>query len=420
MDRLVISLASLVSLVVLAPPVGCSAEDPERAAFSRSPIVGGEPAGTGPSAVLQLGVGGVCTGTLVAPNLVLTAKHCVADAYGAGYDCDENGNVVIDTDAGVYSPNAGQFGDVHPLDRFTVGRSGTDPLAPRVARVLVAPAGDLCKTDLAFLVLDRNVDDPVLAPIRIDASATVGEHMTATGWGYTHDKTYATTLERRSVEVLAVGPAAATRADASAPAVEALPIGFFSVSLGLCYGDSGSPAIAASGAVVGVASGISAPSLVSATGSAADCATPDGRGIYRALAADRDFIASGFVAANATPWIEGTPDPRAGLAPFAAACARDEDCLSNACVADDRGASRCSHGCLESKCPTDYACAAVAGRKRCVALAAPVNDGGVNAALVASGGCSAGSRAGSHGSALLIAVAALAAQRRARRRGRVA
>ena len=43
-----------------------------------APIVGGEtvPAGRWPDTVAVLGTGGSCTGTLIAPDLVLTAGHC--------------------------------------------------------------------------------------------------------------------------------------------------------------------------------------------------------------------------------------------------------------------------------------------------------------------------------------------------------
>src|ERR1700744_587391 len=37
-------------------------------------------------------LGGICTGTLVAPNLVLTARHCVADIDDRnGLSCDSDG-----------------------------------------------------------------------------------------------------------------------------------------------------------------------------------------------------------------------------------------------------------------------------------------------------------------------------------------
>ena len=46
--------------------------------LAATPVVGGSqvPAGKWPDAVAVLGTSGTCTGTLVAPDVVLTAGHC--------------------------------------------------------------------------------------------------------------------------------------------------------------------------------------------------------------------------------------------------------------------------------------------------------------------------------------------------------
>ncbi len=44
-----------------------------------------------PAVVLLTNPGGNCTASLIAPNLVLTARHCVAQNVTQGIGCDING-----------------------------------------------------------------------------------------------------------------------------------------------------------------------------------------------------------------------------------------------------------------------------------------------------------------------------------------
>jgi hypothetical protein len=360
-------LRSLPAVFAVAALCGCTGADRENVAVLDGPIVGGTPVASKTSAVIYLGVGGSCTGTLIAPNLVLTAKHCVAQVIGASYTCDVNGNTFTDQDAAVVdvTPDAGAFGATKSPETFRVGPYGGDPTAPHVAQVLVAPGSTVCKTDVALLVLDRSVDNPTIAPVRLDHAPSLGEHLTATGWGITSGKNQATVLQQRDVTVLAVGPTPALTNDAG-PANGAVPVNFFEVGEGVCHGDSGSPALASSGAVVGVASGVDNPSLGFPSGSATDCVAPNVRGIYEAVAAEKDFILSGYAAAHAVPWLEGQPDPRAKLKEFGTACANDNECKSNVCVPASDGGAQCSQGCLDATCPSGYQCAQISERRRCV------------------------------------------------------
>jgi hypothetical protein len=309
--------------------------------------------------VVRLGGRGNCTGALLAPNLVLSAKHCVAGIMGGPYSCDPQGNLVEDPDAGVVFVDAGVFGPVAAPEELVVG--GNSPYSPHGKQILVSKGDSVCKSDMALVVLDRPVDDPEIVPVRSSAAPSVGEALIATGYGLVQGKELATVLQKREVSVIAVGPAEAVPGEA-----EALQVGFFAVGEALCSGDSGSPALAASGAVVGVASSVSRPDLLFPSGTTDDCTGAKVRGKYQATASEADLILSGYAAAGATPWKEGEPDPRAGLAGFGAPCASDAECRSNVCVASADGGLACSQGCLEKACPSGYVCQEVEQRLRCL------------------------------------------------------
>jgi len=74
-------------------------EDP---ANSRQSLLNAEPSGPEDDAVVQLvsvheSGPHRCTGTLIAANLVLTARHCVANHVLGDFDCDPNGDLVSRT-----------------------------------------------------------------------------------------------------------------------------------------------------------------------------------------------------------------------------------------------------------------------------------------------------------------------------------
>jgi secreted trypsin-like serine protease len=68
-----------VILIALSLATACTAQPgPQRVATTTAAIQGGEPA---PAASFDFAVAivgdGLCSGTLIAPNLALTARHCV-------------------------------------------------------------------------------------------------------------------------------------------------------------------------------------------------------------------------------------------------------------------------------------------------------------------------------------------------------
>jgi hypothetical protein len=195
---------------------------------------------------LRVGMGAtfeLCSGALLAPNLVLTARHCVTKTASASIACDENGlsadgkHVLANEEPatiGVY---------VGASPRFTERPSA-------LGKTLITPKGDvLCDSDIALVVLDRALDDVTPLPIRLHAPARVGDTIRSVGYGQNDEKLPIGTRVRKSgVEVLAQGKALSQ---------SNTPLGAheFEVGKSICQGDSGGPAISEeTGAVIGVVS----------------------------------------------------------------------------------------------------------------------------------------------------------------------
>jgi hypothetical protein len=370
-------------------------------------IVGG--AASTRRSVIRFSGAGICSATVLAPNLLLTAKHCVAQTFPGAFNCAQDGELEVDPDENVTYPDAGKFGDVLPVADMTVGRAGTSPFAPRVASVLVSPGETICASDLALVILDRALDDPVLAPIRLAGPPLAGEPLVAVGIGVASGTELAESLQERDVAVIAVGPApGSSKTDPVQP-------GFFSIGEALCRGDSGGPALTPGGAAIGVASSVSNPDLVSPSGTSDDCVGQYVRGKLQATEPHAELIRSAFAAAGATPWEEGQPDPRADLGALGDPCAADGECASNVCVQGPGGEAACSQGCLEAACPQRFECQEVEDRRRCVPTPDETGEDEADGEGCAASGARSGRGSTRWASLLVVGVIALLRAGSARR-----
>jgi Trypsin len=202
------------------------------------------------------GSGGLCTATLIAPNLLLTARHCVSPGSG------EDHVLCGDSALGEPFPASAFFATNDP-------RPGKGSLVYGASDVRVLGEGqDTCGYDIALIILSENVPESVSVPAvpRIDREVTPGEEYTAVGYGVNEEG------EPTGSRMQLAGLTIACQPGTCGDGVESTE---FRGETGICSGDSGGPALDAQGKVVGV---------VSRGGPG--CSTP----VYGTVTAWRDFI----------------------------------------------------------------------------------------------------------------------------------
>jgi Trypsin len=236
----------------------------------------------------------LCTASLVAPNLILTARHCVAHISDGDFSCSPRGDL-SDNPTG-----AGELGLTVSPENLEV-YAGKAPRKSPVARgqqVVSTLTPNVCKDDLAFVVLDTALDLPVI-PMRLGRPAQLHELAVLVGYGIRADRQlidYQTQprQQKRGLEVAGVGPAL----DADATTLP--PRSLLTEGPSGCQGDSGGPLLAeSSGALLGVYS----------LGSAISCSAVNVRSQLVHVPFFQPLIDEAFAAAGDEPVPEPTPEP---------------------------------------------------------------------------------------------------------------
>jgi hypothetical protein len=223
---------------------------------------------------------------LLSPNVVLTARHCVARILTDSISCTENGT----SSRGVEHFTEDELPENIGVFLGTSPSFSKTPVS--VGKSIIAPPGHvLCNADIAFLVLDKPIENVAPMSLRMTANARIGESIRAVGYGANDAKTpMGTRFRREQVPVLAVGKGISNSATR-------LGEHEFEVGRSICEGDSGGPAISeATGSVIGVVS------------RGGECGDDFGH-VYTSTAGFKELLDQAFAQAGGQPLLEQNTPP---------------------------------------------------------------------------------------------------------------
>ena len=383
----------------------------------------------------------ICSGTLVAPNLILTARHCVDNDTGVA------GHIRCGVDS--FTTRSSPPAQTFVTTKATLAQGGWRA----VSEIRTPTESDGCASDIALLVLSANVPSAEATPADVLAFGPMTDHsryateVSMIGYGLAGaDKpgTFGTRRILRSVPIQCiVGDPLFADPFCKGGGVGPLPDGGsedslddkanFQVAWGVCSGDSGSAALEETQFRAGkpLAMGV-----LSRSGNDSGVCL---EGIYTRTDRWKDFLVQGATAAAqlggyalpawasgptvpAPPVDAGRADARATLPDGAvepapgekgASCTRSAECDSTACVAVEGRDAVCVDVCGDGRtCAQGETCVTVEGGDVCVPLTTRSRI--IQQPAAEPEGCTVGPRPGATTLPVLLAWAA--ALRRRRRR----
>jgi trypsin len=259
-------------------------------------------------AVVAVDFGGTspCAGVLLAPDVVLTARHCVMIVVGP-----------LHCPGGVAQASPRTPGSL----RILVGDDASIAIERARARdVLVPPDADLCAADVAALLLDRAIDDVKPLLVRPTGAAR-GDHVRTVGFTSGSGAHHSTKLLRDHLAVFDTTPTDLRIEETASD-------------------NGGGPALDESTEeVLGVLS------------------TGDGDvSIYARADAFASLVASALAESPSASSARGAARPKKGPADMGANCVEGADCAAGVCVADGPR-QYCSRTCSsDDRCPARFRC----------------------------------------------------------------
>lgn len=283
-------MTRFIAAVALAL-VGCGGDgaDPQSVVAARYGVIGGLDSPDGDDGVLVLRTDrakdtSVCSASLIAPNLLLTARHCIVAEYPAD-------NIRCNADGTLMMPSGGQLGPAsspesvhvfagqHPEPDPESNLPGGEPAAI-AKRIITTEWPSVCKDDIALVVLDRDLPLPLI-PLALDQVVNKSTRVSVIGYGLTETSAEADRWSSRR-----------RRDNLPVKYVDTLPH-TFALGRSVCKGDSGGPALdSESGAVLGVYS------LGFPGETVADCSSQNALNYYAQVNRYPELLRVGFDAAG--------------------------------------------------------------------------------------------------------------------------
>jgi MYXO-CTERM domain-containing protein len=403
----------VAALVALAAVVGCSSSstssDPSERPATASQAIQGGAVDTSDSYTVGLCInrqtsGGqtfcayTCSGALIAPNLIVTARHCIQQAPET-IDC-------------ATSQFGAQLGTVS-ITPDTVIDSATHWFPVKTTGGIVTPIPKgVCGNDIALLTLTSNVPSSLATPIIPVVQYPMTNHNLysfyedAIGYGITavgaNDS--GTRRIKKDVKIECI-PGDAQR-DCGDLTGSGLTANEFITGDATCSGDSGSSAIEHNSRLA------NAPASLGVLSRGGQDGTVCKYGIYTRLDVYHDLIVATVKTAAplggyAVPsWTQpAPPEPPDGGAPktdggpsapqpgeLGAKCAKDSECTSKTCVSSGGDTFVCADVCdpkaSTSTCADGYHCVAAGDTGYC--FAGPPGDGANKTTTTTTNGCSVG------------------------------